>query len=463
MKKSKTLLFAGAAALFGHFGYAATPDQAAQLKTTLTPMGGERAGSADGYVPAWTGGDTTLPAGYQEGDIIPNNYGNDQPIFTVTPANEAQYASMLTPGQLAMLKQYGGDGFVMKVYPAHRTAAAPQWVYDDTYENATSTKIDPQGIIAGFTNAYGGPPFPIPDNDANAGAEIIWNHLLKWSGVYIKSLNSTIVVGADGQSVVAGTPEVTEDNLFYNPGGSAATMPDYFQKSRLNFVAPADMVGEQFLTWFSIRPSISPNQTWIYLAGQGRVRKAPSTTYDTPSGQTNDVNNYDEFGQFGGAMDRYDWKLIGKAEIIVPYNNYSIFHQPVSSVVGPHFLNPNMVRWEIHRVWIVDATLAPGKRHIEPHRRFYVDEDSWNILMAESWDAKGNFWKYSTALLDDRPDVPAVVAVGYTACYNLQTGEYVYSAPDYSAGKSGPNPFQVLQTVSNTTFEPQTMAAQSRY
>ena len=258
MRKSKLLLLAGAASMFCHFGYAATPDQAAQLKTTLMPMGGERAGSADGYVPAWTGGDTTPPAGFQEGDILPNTYGNDQPIFTVTAANEAKYASMLTPGQIAMLQKYGSDGFVMKVYPSRRTAAAPQWVYDNTFKNATSTKVDPQGIIAGFTNAYGGPPFPIPDNNANAGAEIIWNHLLKWTGIYIKSINSTVVVSANGQAVAAGVPVVTEDNLYYNAGGSAENMPDYFQKSRLNFIGPADMVGEQLLTWFSIRPAISP-------------------------------------------------------------------------------------------------------------------------------------------------------------------------------------------------------------
>jgi hypothetical protein len=463
MRKSKLLLLAGAAGMFCHFGYAATPNQAAQLKTTLTPMGGERAGSADGYVPAWTGGDTTLPAGFQEGDILPNTYGNEQPIFTVTPANEAQYASMLTPGQIAMLTKYGSDGFVMKVYPSHRTAAAPQWVYDDTFKNATTTKISPQGIVWGISNAYGGPPFPIPDTDANAGAEIIWNHELRWSGVDLQVLIAGHIVGANGQVVEIGTPIVTEDNPYYQPDGSADSMPEYYQKTHSNFVGPADLVGEQLMTWYATQPATNPNQIWVYLAGQGRVRKAPAFTYDTPSGSSSGLVNYDEYELFSGGLERYNWKLVGKAEMIVPYNNYAIYHQPLTSVLGAHFVNPDLMRWEVHRVWIVDATLAQGQRHVEPHRRFYVDEDSWNILMSEAWDAKGHLWKFGSALLDDRPDMPGLLAVNYELIYDLQSGRYLCTAPDYSAGKSGPVIFKKLQSVPSAEMDPQTMAAQSRY
>ena len=71
--KLSTLLIAGL--LLASQGFAAvSADQADRLGKDLTPMGGEKAGNADGTIPAWDGGITTPPAGYEKGMHHPDPY-----------------------------------------------------------------------------------------------------------------------------------------------------------------------------------------------------------------------------------------------------------------------------------------------------------------------------------------------------------------------------------------------------
>jgi hypothetical protein len=157
---------------------AVAPDVAATLNTTLTPLGAERAGNENGSIPPWEGGLTEVTPGFEVGGRRPDPFAEEKPLFSITAVNMRQYADKLTDGTIAMLQKYPDSFLRMDVYPTHRTAAAPQWVYDKTYKNATSAEIidgsggpEPKG-------AYGGVPFPIPQS----GAEVMWNHLLRWTG-----------------------------------------------------------------------------------------------------------------------------------------------------------------------------------------------------------------------------------------------------------------------------------------
>ena len=115
------------------------PDQIHRLSEDLTPMGSERAGNADGTIPAWDGGITTPPAGYTPGDHHPDPYGDDKVLFTITAANVGQYADKLTVGQKALFETYP-DTYKMNVYPTRRSAAFPQRIYDTTRENAATAR-----------------------------------------------------------------------------------------------------------------------------------------------------------------------------------------------------------------------------------------------------------------------------------------------------------------------------------
>ena len=66
-----------------------------QLKTTLTPMGSQKEGNADGTIPPWTGGYTEIPAGWESPALMPDVFASEKPIVTINAGNMAQYADKL--------------------------------------------------------------------------------------------------------------------------------------------------------------------------------------------------------------------------------------------------------------------------------------------------------------------------------------------------------------------------------
>src|SRR5579871_5461424 len=114
---------------------AVTAEEAAMLRTSLTPFGAERAANKEGSIPAWEGGYTKVPEGYKSGQPRPDPFAGEKPLFSIDGKNVEQHAGKLAEGVTLMLKKY--PSFRADVYPTHRTAAAPQWVYDNTLRNAT--------------------------------------------------------------------------------------------------------------------------------------------------------------------------------------------------------------------------------------------------------------------------------------------------------------------------------------
>jgi hypothetical protein len=402
-------------ALWMHAAIAATPEEAARLKTTLTPFGGERAGSANGQIPAWEGGYTTVPPGYKSGDPRPDPFAQEKPVLSITAVDVDKYADNLSEGDKALFKKY--HDFRMDVYPTHRTAAAPQWYYDNTLANSTRAKLTKDG--SALEGAYGGVPFPIPAN----GRQAIWNHLLRWQGEGVSYEFSGYVTSSDGKRVLANQSFSFEAFPYaFHDGNLGNFNGDFF----LNFVSqtePAYKAGEIILFRDPV-DFTQGRQAWQYLTGQRRVRKAPTIGYDTPNTVMSGQNNFDEVFGFLGSPDRYEWKIAGKRELYVPYNENRVLLARPDRSQGTYFMNPDVMRWELHRVWVIDATLAKGKRHVMPKRRFYLDEDTWAVLEAEGWDAKGELWKHTFTLPIIVPELPGVVVLPY-GIYNLQTGSWI--------------------------------------
>ena len=83
---------------------AVSAEQASALKNQLTPLGAEKAGNAAGSIPAWDGGLTKAPAGYQgPGSHHADPFAAEKPLFTISKANLAQYQANLTAGQIALI------------------------------------------------------------------------------------------------------------------------------------------------------------------------------------------------------------------------------------------------------------------------------------------------------------------------------------------------------------------------
>lgn len=417
--------------------------EAAKLKSTLTPLGGERAGNKDASIPAWDGGYTKVPAGFKPGQPRPDPFANEKPLFSITAKNMAQYADRLTDGQKLLLTKH--PSYRIDVYPTHRTAAAPQWVYDNTFKNATEAKTTSNGLAV--DGALGGVPFPIPQT----GAEVMWNHLLRWAGESVK-------VGVRAYLVAGGKPVLGSENV------SEMSFPYYFRDARpgkdLEFwqlymaaVAPSFKAGEIILARDALDQVGKGRQTWQYLVGQRRVRRAPSVAYDTPNTVTSGVDFFDEAMLFNGAMDKYQWKLSGKREIFVPYNTNGVFLKKTADVLGPNHINPDHVRFELHRVWVVEAELAPGKRHVLPKRRFYIDEDSWNALWSDGWDAQGQLWHSGMGLPLLAFDLPAQIQWNFVIYDHLKES---YSAQTMI---DTPDQYTAVPRWPAENFTPESMAA----
>lgn len=390
---------------------AATAEEAAKLKTTLTPLGAERAANKDGSIPAWEGAYTKELPGAAEGKH-PDLYPSEKPVIQISGKNAAEFSGKLTEGTMALLKKY--PSFRIDVYPTHRTAGAPQWVYDNTFKAATQAKLTADGNS--FSGAWGAVPFPIP----KSGNEVMWNHLVHPRPTS-SSLNFRVLVGAsDGSRTLATLGILDEFWSYYQKDGSAEKFKDTYAFIRFNTTAPAYKAGEAVLVHESLDMSKEP-QAWQYMVGQRRVRRAPTVSYDTPDFMVSGTSYFDELQGLRSRLDRYNWKLVGKQELYVPYNTNRFLSTPEDKAFMPYHSNPDNVRWELHRVWVVEANLAQGKRHAVPKRRFYIDEDSWACLLADGYDAEGKLWRTSQVFNMVMPEAQ-MHAANTTLVYNLQAG-----------------------------------------
>lgn len=427
--------------------FAVSADEAAQLKTTLTPFGGERAGNKDGTIPAWDGGYTKAIPGFVNGGRRPDPFASEKPLYAITAKNMEQYADKLTDGVKAMLKKYP-ETYRLEVYPTHRTAAAPQWVYDNTFKNATNAKLNGLALV----DAYGGIPFPIPKN----GAEAMWNHILYWRGTDWHLDFRGIQVTSDGKPVVTVDGRADFQMPYYFKDGAANNFKGDFWSVRLLDAGPPVRAGEAITQRQNL--DLDKSQTWVYLTGQRRVRKLPIACCDTPTPATAGIMAFDEISVFSGRLDRFDWKLVGKKEIYIPYNDNKMLQSKTSELMGKNHLNPDYIRWELHRVWVVEANLAPGKRHQAPKGRYYLDEDTWVAVLADRWDANGQLWKTMFANPIVMPDLPATVPAQQFGFYDLLSGAWY----DNGVLSDKAEQYKIMPHYADTVFTPDAMSGEGQ-
>jgi hypothetical protein len=379
-------------------------ETAADLGKSLTPMGAIRAGNADGTIPAWTGGIAAPPPGWHEGMQRPNPFANEKPLFSITAQNVGKYESKLAAGSAALVKTL--PGYRLDVYPSHRTFAAPKFIYDAAIANATRAHLANDGQdVEGASLTV---PFPIPHN----GNEAMWNHILRWRGTEIVRNVVTAITTATGDYTLERWLE--KIYLPYDiPGLDNTRKWDsmYWQE----VTAPPRIAGLITMAISYVDPFEQPRAAWQYYPGERRVRRAPEISYDTPYNNADGLATVDDYDLFNGALDRYDWKLIGRREIYVPYNT-NRFQSPsfkYTDIVQKEGPNPSAMRWELHRVWVVEGTLKPDFMHIYSRRTYYLDEDSWQALISDRYDGRGLLWRTGMAMAQQVADIPGTLADGY--------------------------------------------------
>ncbi len=429
-----------------HAMAAVSAAEAAKLGAELTPLGGEKAGNADGSIPAWDGGITSAAqagvTNFKSGDHHPDPYANDKPLFTITAANMGQYANKLTEGHKKLLQTYRNT-FKMIVYPTHRSAAAPQRIYDATKRIATTAELAKDGN--GVVKAGEGIPFPIP----KAGVEVFWNHVLRYRGdVIVRNIGQAPVTASGDYTMVKFRDETMV--AYSLPGAKSENLNNTIAYFIQETVAPARLAGEVLLVQETLDQSIENRRAWVYNAGQRRVRRAPNVAFDNPGTNSDALRTSDQFDMYNGSPERYDWTLVGKKEMLVPYNSYKLGSASLkyTDILKKNHINSDLARYELHRVWVVDSKLKPGKSHLYARRTLYVDEDSWQILAVDCYDRQGQLYRVQEGHVINFYEQPAIWTVLETV-YDLTNGRYLALGLDNEEPRS--RDFSQKRTVEDYT------------
>jgi hypothetical protein len=387
-----------------------TAAEAAKIGTTLTPIGAEKAGNKEGTIPEWTGG--LVKKDSPRGD---NPFAADKPLYTITAANMKQYDAILTEGHKALFRTF--PDYKMNVYPTRRSASYPQWFYDATKRNATGVEITDNGF--GFSGAAQGYPFPIPKN----GTEVMWNHIMRYNTRGYRGYIDSAATQADGSYVVERAYlELTY--VYNNTKTTLATLKNQNLYGMVKTVSPPNKAGEANLLHVPIDRIKEQTKVWVYNNALNRVRRIGEVGYDNPL--FDGLMTHDQLDMFNGPLDRYTIKLLGKKEMLVPYNSYMLYDPKLKykQIVTRGHINQDLARYELHRVWVIEAEVRKGFNHRYKKRAFYLDEDSWIVLLQDIYDERDQFWRTAESHAIDFVNVPVVVN-GVQVHYDLQSRRYV--------------------------------------
>ncbi len=389
--------------------------EANQLGNNLTVVGAEKSANETGIIPRYIGG-------LQENtdvDPLKDIYANETPLFIITSKNLSKYEKQLSDGQKALFIKYPGT-YKMPVYKTHRTSRYPQSIINKAQSNAISSEllVDGNGII-NFDESI---PFALP----KSGLEVIWNHVSRYRGGSIERNSAQIPVQRDGSYTAVRVRSQLTAPQYLKEGFSEkddANILFYFTQA---IKSPARLTGNVLLVHETIDQVKQPRKAWSYNAGQRRVRRAPQVAYDAPSAASDGLRTSDQIDMFNGAPDKYNWQLMGKQEMYIPYNSYKLANPNTSydDIVQAGHINQDLTRYELHRVWKIEATLKENARHIYGKRTFYIDEDSWQIAIADHYDNRGELWRASEghALQFVNANTPWYVS---TTTYDLFSGRYL--------------------------------------
>jgi hypothetical protein len=398
------LLLAGAAAA------KVSPEEAAKLGKDLTPMGSQATGNADGSIPAWQ------PLQKSSLNRSANPYAAEKPLFTVTSKNLGQYQSLLSEGHKALFKTFP-DSYRMPVYPSHRNASFPEWFLEATRKNATAVSLNADGF--GFCCAAQGYPFPIPKN----GTEVMWNHIMRYNTKGYRGYVDSAATTPAGDYVIERS--YLELAYIYNNGKAT---PETLKNQNLyvmtKVVSPPNKAGEAFLLHVPLDRIAETTGVWVFSSAQGRAKRIGEVGYDNPL--FDGLMTHDQLDMFNGPLDRYTIKLLGKKELLVPYNAYALYSDQVKykQIITKGHINQDLTRYEKHRVWVIEANVREGYAHRYKKRLFYVDEDSWIVLLQDIYDERDQFWRTAESHAVNFTDVPVMVN-GVQVHYDLQSRRYV--------------------------------------
>ncbi|MBS0506678.1 MAG: DUF1329 domain-containing protein [Proteobacteria bacterium] len=393
MKPNLLLILTAGLMAAGAVSAKGTPEEIEQLGKKYTCTGGEKAGTASG-VPEFTGKWLGTPPGIQykphAGQHPVDPYADEKPLFTITAENLDKYAERLSEGQKAMFAKYPKT-FRIPVYTGHRDFRYPDFVCASAKKNAQEAVMHPDGLS--IDNAVRGSlPFPFP----KTGLELAFNNLFPFRTFNEETIRDAANVLADG-SVVWGRANNFSMSLVNLPEEAGKPLVGLLAQGMNITLLPEREKGTVGVNAEPLNFGKDKRLQWTYDPGTRRVRQVPEYGFDQPMPGTSGKMTIDQDRLFNGSPERYNWKIAGKREIYVPANAYKIHANTVkyADLIKPGHANPDYMRYELRRVWVLEATLKEGYRHVFGKRVLFIDEDTGQALVGDYYDARGKFWQHA--------------------------------------------------------------------
>jgi len=367
--------------------------EAAKLGKELTCVGAEMAANKDGTIPAFSGKWLGTPPGVKYtphvGQHPVDPYPDDKPLFEITATNLEQYASKLSDGQKAMFKKYP-ETFRIPVYQSRRDFRYPDAICEVAKKNAVEAELIDDGL--GYTGHKGPVGFPIPKSPM----EVLANMNFPFRAFTEHVVRDIADVGSDG-SITWGRQLNKNLNVVTQPSELGKPMDGLMAYSLSGTLLPERDRGSFTASQEPVNFARAKRLAWTYDPGTRRVRQLPTYGFDTPLGGTSGKMTIDQDRLMNGDPSRYEWKLLGKKEMFIPANTYRLHSNKVkyADLLQKGHANPEYLRYELRRVWVLEGSLKEGYRHLFGKRVLFIDEDNWQASLADYYDQRGKLWQHA--------------------------------------------------------------------
>jgi hypothetical protein len=418
------------------------------LGGALTPWGAIAAGNADGTIPAYEGG-VKPPANYDPANpgFRPDPFAADKPVLVINAQNYQEHQDKLSESLVEMFKKYP-ETFVVNVYPTRRSVSYTDSFLENSKLNATRCKTinGPLGLDTS-TGCGQGIAFPVPKN----GLEVMWNHDTAYRGLIVLQKG---YVGKyakpSGELVHSYTANALRYQPFYEPN------PTMYYGYRYEYTAPSRLSGQNTMVLDMV--DTGERRANNYSPATRRVRLSPDSAADTPVSQVGGAMTFDDDILFAGKKDRYEWNLIGRKEMYIPFNNYRYQYTDKADTecyadakFTPGHPKSECVRWELQRVWHVQAVLKDGQRHVYHKRDMFISEDTYVDGYAQMYDSSGKIYRLNLQM--NAPFYESKAAgTAWNTVIDLVSGVYT------ALGMAPDEGMKVIDSMPTTTWSSATLS-----
>ncbi|PSL10854.1 uncharacterized protein DUF1329 [Marinobacterium halophilum] len=403
-----------------------SPEEAAKLGNELTCMGGVAAANEAGTIPPfsgkWLGTPPNIEYTPNVGQHPVNPYSDDKPLFQINGKNWEEYKDNLTEGQISLLKRFP-DTYRIPVYEGRRDFRYPDEICELAKKNALEAESIDGGM--GFKGYMGPIPFPIPNGEYKA-MQVLANHNYPYRAfTEVMEVRDLADVNSSG-NITWGQTQNNTLNVITLPDQIGKPVGDIMAYSFTGTLLPTRDKGKRSLSVEPMNFTKGQRLAWAYNPGTRRVRQLPEFGFDTPAAGTSGKITIDQDRLMNGSPERYNWEVQGKREIYIPANAYSLHEEAVSydELLTANHPNPDLMRYELRRVWVLEGTLKETHRHKYGKRVMFLDEDTWHSVMSDYYDTRGELMMHALLNYYYAFDMKAWHA-GTSFYHDLNTGGYV--------------------------------------